>query len=77
MSFPENPAQYIQSTFGRLHESIIAEMRESNDLVNNENEDPDLGGEPDLGATADHIMADMNVKDCDEAQHIEVSEKSA
>ncbi|GJJ16091.1 hypothetical protein Clacol_010370 [Clathrus columnatus] len=54
MSFPENPAQYIQSTFGRLHESIIAEMGESNDLVNNENEDPDL--EPDLGATADHIV---------------------
>ncbi|GJJ16063.1 hypothetical protein Clacol_010342 [Clathrus columnatus] len=65
MSFHENPARSIQSTFGRLHESIVTEMGESNDNVNDDNDHPDLGGPDnllncsygaDLGATADRIV---------------------
>ncbi|GJJ16061.1 hypothetical protein Clacol_010340 [Clathrus columnatus] len=32
--FRENPVKFTQSAFGRLHESIVAEMRERDDQVN-------------------------------------------
>ncbi|GJJ16048.1 hypothetical protein Clacol_010327 [Clathrus columnatus] len=64
--FQENPVQSVRFALGRLHESIVAEMGERNDIANVD----DLGlGEPDHGLQDSSPGADLDYDLYDQAQH--------
>ncbi|GJJ13562.1 hypothetical protein Clacol_007817 [Clathrus columnatus] len=48
LSFRENPAQSVRTVLGRLHESIVAEMGESNDVANGSSGPGELDNSQDI-----------------------------